>query len=142
MRNEIIRLINDVIDENTDLKIRNAFLEAEEKRRTEICCSEKNEMTALDYKINEYGRKKLAEDILKAYGNQVYVSRDEDTKELKFTTYDAWVKNKIYSNYIPTNMSQEEVENAIESYARKLYEKEKSESLKRFEEKEKEDSDE
>lgn len=139
MRNELITMINNILDENTDLKVRNAFLEAKENERNKDCCNSKADIkgySKLDEKIIEYGKKELADKLLNSYSNQVRVSRDESTKELKFTTFDNWYKDKIYEKYIPKNMSYEEAKELIYPYAVEKYEKEKVEAIKSFEESE------
>jgi hypothetical protein len=142
MRNEIITKINDLFDENTNLRARNAFLEAKENENNKVCISDSETKNSLDKRIIEIGKKTIADTALKKYGNDVYTSRDEETKEIKQTTFEHWLENKLYAKDIPKNMTYEEVKEVIYPYAKELYEKEKAESLKKFEEREKEESDE
>ena len=68
--------------------------------------------------------------------NNVEVHRDEETKELKTTSYEKWLDSKIYKDYIPDNMTRNEVMNIIYDNAIEIYEKEKIQAIQRFEEKE------
>lgn len=136
MRNEIIIKINDLFDENIDLKVRNAYLEAKEKERNEACSCERQEKSKLDFKIIEYGRKHLSEQVLKNWGNDVSVHRDDETNDIKITSFNRWYENKINKSYVPENMSMEEVKELIYPYALEKYEEEKAEAIKKFEEKE------
>lgn len=136
MRNEIINKINDLFDENVNLKVRNAYLEAKENERNEACSCERQEKTKLDFKIIEYGRKHLAKEVLKSWGTDVSVYRDDETNDIKITIFDRWYENKINKSYVPENMSMEEVKELIYPYALEEYEKEKAEAIRKFEEKE------
>ncbi|MDE6284216.1 MAG: hypothetical protein K2M17_00515 [Bacilli bacterium] len=135
MRNEIITKINDLFDENANLKVRNAFLEAKENERNEVCCSEKQGKTKLDIKIIEYGKRALAKAVLSTWRNEGTVYKDENG-EFVFTNYDKWFKDKIVTSEVPNNISMEELKNLIYPYAIEQYEKEKAESMKDLEERE------
>lgn len=136
MRNEIINKINDLFDENVNLKVRNAYLEAKENERNEACSCERQEKSKLNFKIIEYGRKHLTNEVLKSWGNEVSVHRDNETNDLKITSFNRWYENKINKSYVPENMSIEEVKELIYPYALEKYEEEKAEAVKKFEEKE------
>lgn len=136
MRNELITKINDLFDENLTLKARNAFLEAKEEN--EIKCCEKQGKTKLDLKIIEYGKAALAKEVLSTWGNEVRVYRDQDSKEIIITSFEKWFKEKIIVSNVPRNLCIDEVNKLIYAYAIEQYEKEKTESVKKFEESEKE----
>lgn len=139
LRNDLIIAINNIFDENVNLKVRNEYLERyyEENEKPKTCCAkEKKEVCQLDLKIIEYGKKQLANKVIKDWGNEVTVSRDENTNDLITTPYEKWLDRKIYESEIPADMSKTEVKNIIYDYAIKLYEKEKIKSIKKFEEKE------
>lgn len=146
MRNDIINMVNDIFDENVDLKIRNAYLEAKEKEREEsVTCElscEPQEKTKLDIKIIEYGKKALAKETLSTWGNEVSVYRDDDSKEIIITSFDKWLKERIIDSSIPNDLSRAELKELIYPYAVERYEKEKAESMKKFEEKELKESEE
>lgn len=138
-RNDLIVAINNVFDENVNLKVRNEYLEKyyEEQEQSKTCCAKsKTEINPLDLKVIDYGKRQLADKVIKDWGNEVAVSRDEKTNDLKTTPYDKWLDKKIYDSEIPDNMSKTEVKNVIYDYAIKRYENEKVQAIKRFEEKE------
>lgn len=142
VRNEIINKINDLFDENVDLKIRNSFLESKEEQRNKVVDEADSRKTNIDKKIIEYGKRVLAKEILSTWGNEVRVYRDDDSKEIIVTNFDKWFDERIINSNIPNNMSRAEVKELIYPYAVEQYEKEKAESMKRFEEKELKESEE
>lgn len=142
VRNEIINKINDLFDENVDLKIRNSFLESKEEQRNKVVDEADSRKTNIDKKIIEYGKRVLAKEILSTWGNEVRVYRDDDSKEIIVTNFDKWLDERIINSNIPNNMSRAEVKELIYPYAVEQYEKEKAESMKRFEEKELKESEE
>lgn len=134
-RNDLIIAINNLYDENINLKVRNEYLEAkiDEKSRTKMCADKHNELDDLTKKIIEYGKKKLFnETIREGYSSQISVYEDEDTKELKFTTLGNWLKNKMYTYNIPDNFSQEDIKNILCNEIEDLYEKEKEEAIIKY----------
>lgn len=137
-RNDLIIAINNIFDENIDLKVKNEFLEMYKKEKESVKCSveEKTEINQLDLKMIEYGKKQLADKVLKSWGNEVIVNRDEETNKIKTTTYQNWLNKKIYDSEIPNDMSKTEVLNVIYDIALEKYEEEKKEAIKKFEEKE------
>lgn len=63
MRNEIINRINNLFDENVELKVKVESLELREKQRERskiTSVSKDNAMNPLDEKLLEYGRESLA----------------------------------------------------------------------------------
>ena len=138
MRNDLIIAINNIFDENVNLKVRNEYLEKyhEEHEKPKTCCADKRtEVSPIDLKVIAYGKEKLCDEVLKGWNN-VEVHRDEETKELKTTSYEKWLDSKIYKDYIPDNMTRNEVMNIIYDNAIEIYEKEKIQAIQRFEEKE------
>lgn len=138
MRNDLIISINNLFDENANLKARNEYLENyfKEHEKPHKMTGYKSDINPIDLKIIKYGKQQLCEKVLKSWNSNVSVYRDENTKELIVTKYDKWLKDKIYRDYIPEDMSSEEVINAIYDYAMEMYEEEKVKAIKRFEEKE------
>lgn len=138
MRNDLIIAINNIIDENVSLKVRNEYLEKyhkeHEKPKTR-CVDKRTEVSLIDLKVIAYGKEKLCDEVLKSWNN-IEVHRDKETKELKITSYEEWLDKKIYKDYIPDNMTKNEVMNIIYDNAIKIYEEEKIQAIKRFEEKE------
>lgn len=137
-RNDLIIAINNIFDENVDLKVRNEFLERYKKEKESVKCSfeETKGVNQLDLKMIEYGKKQLADKVIKNWGNEVIVNRDEETNKIKTTAYQKWLDKKIYDSEIPNDMSKSEVINVIYDIAVEIYEKEKKEAIKKFEEKE------
>lgn len=137
MRNEIINRINNLFDENVELKVKVESLELREKQREKS--KKDNSMNSLDVKLLEYGRETLAKEVISSWGNEVSVCRNEESKEIKITPYEKWLDQKVAYN-IPTNMSKEDVINIVSTsdYANERYELEKETSIEKFNEREKE----
>ena len=142
MRNEIINRINNLFDENVELKVKVESLELREKQRekskiTQV--SKDNAMNPLDAKLLEYGREALAKEVISKWGNEVSVCRNEESEEIEITPYGKWLDRKVPYN-IPTNMSKEDVINIVSTsdYANERYNQEKKESIEKFNEREKE----
>ena len=110
MRNEIINRINNLFDENVELKVKVESLELREKQREKS--KKDNSMNSLDVKLLEYGRETLAKEVISSWGNEVSVCRNEESKEIKITPYEKWLDQKVAYN-IPTNMSKEDVINIV-----------------------------
>lgn len=142
MRNEIINRINNLFDENVELKVKVESLELREKQRERskiTSVSKDNAMNPLDEKLLEYGREGLAKNVISSWGNEVSVCRDEESKKIKITPYEKWLDQKL-SYDIPANMSKEDVISIVSAsdYANKRYSLEKTESIEKFNEREKE----
>lgn len=142
MRNEIINRINNLFDENVELKVKVESLELREKQRERskiTSVSKDNAMNPLDEKLHEYGRESLAKNVISSWGNEVSVCRDEESKKIKITPYEKWLDQKL-SYDIPANMSKEDVISIVSAsdYANKRYSLEKTESIEKFNEREKE----
>lgn len=142
MRNEIINQINNLFDENVELKVKVESLELREKQRERskiTSVSNDNAMNPLNDKLLEYGRESLAKNVISSWGNEVSVCRDEESKKIKITSYEKWLDKKL-SYDIPANMSKEDVISIVSAsdYANKKYSLEKTESIEKFNEREKE----
>ena len=136
MRNEIITSINNLFDENFNLKVRNEYLEDWKNQRENIvCCSDDIENE--NKKIIEYGKKKLKDQVISSWRNRVVVFRNDETGEIETTEYNKWLELKISDDEIPKNMSAEEVKKYIYDYAIDDYKKEKEKSIEDFKEREK-----
>lgn len=137
MRNEIINIINNLFDENVELKVKVESLELREKQREKS--KKDNSMNSLDVKLLEYGREILAKEVISSWGNEVSVCRNEESEEIVITSYEKWLDRKVSYN-VPTNMSKEDVINIVSTsdYANERYNQEKKESIEKFNEREKE----
>ena len=139
LRNDLIIAINNIFDENVNLKVRNEYLERyyEENEKPKTCCAEKMaEVKPIDLKIIEYGKKQLCEKVIRSWDRGVSVSRNRETNEIETTPYDAWLERKIYDDEIPDDMSKNDVKNIIYNIAIKIYEEEKINAIKKFEDQE------
>lgn len=135
-RNDIIAAINDMFDENAELKTKNKYLEkiCDEHQKTK---SEKEEkINPLDLKIIEYGKEKLIEELFDRWRNDVDVERKEDSNELIITPYEKWLDKKIRHQTLPHNMSAEDVKLALYDCGIETYVLEKEKAINRFKEKE------
>ena len=135
MRNELITKINEIIDENKELKARNDYLEAYKRRSEKACNVATESITETERKLIEIGKKKLLEEILWNC-NEVMAFRNEETKEIETTSYEEWIDKKIMRGYIPNNMSQEEVINALFKELQEKYQEEKTEAIEKLKESE------
>lgn len=139
MRNEIITKINDLFDENIDLKVRNEWLETIKKGQESLAIDASESdfyISELDKKLIDFGKKSLKTNVLRSWGTDVAVKRDETTKELIVQSYEKWIGEMIREDSIPENMSKEEVKNSIYKYSLEDYNKEKAKAIKCFEERE------
>lgn len=137
-RNDIIAAINDMFDENAELKTKNKYLEkiCDEHQKTK---NEKGEkINPLDLKIIEYGKEKLKEELFDKWSNYVDVRRAEDSNELIITPYEEWLDKKIRCQRLPHNMSAEDAKLALYGCGLKTYASEKEKAINRFKEKESE----
>ena len=136
-RNDLIIAINNLYDENVDLKVRNEFLESQlkDKSKTKIIDKDRSKETnEILNKIIEYGKKILFDEVIKnGYGSKIKVWEDEETKELKTTSLNQWLENKIYTYNIPNNMSKEDVEIILHIEILELYDEERANAIKEFE---------
>jgi len=135
-RNDIITSVNNLFDELTTLRLRNEYLE--DKLKTQKQDSINNNLNSIDEntkKIIAYGKKQLLYDALYS-GNYVRVSMDEETHELNISSFNKWVENKLSRSSIPDNMSKEDLINILFDELQEQYEKERTESIAKFEEKE------
>lgn len=135
-RNDIITAINDMFDENAELKTTNKYLEkiCDEHQKTK---SEKEEkINPIDLKILEYGKEKLIEELFITWRNDVDVRRAEDSNELIITPYEEWLYKKIRYQRLPHNMSIEDVKLALYDCGIETYSSEKEKAINKFKEKE------
>lgn len=137
-RNDIITAINDIFDENTELRAKNKYLE----KNCDECQKQKpkkeEKINPLDLKILEYGKEKLMEELFNMWSNDVDVRRKQDSNELIVTPYEEWLDEKIGCQRLPHNMSAEDVKLALYGCSLKTYASEKEEAINRFKEKESE----
>lgn len=138
-RNDIIAAINDMFDENTELKTKNKYLEKifDEHQKTKSEKEEKiNPINPIDLKILEYGKEKLIEELFITWRNDVDVRRAEDSNELIITPYEEWIDKKIRYQRLPNNMSLEDVKLGLYGYIIETYASEKEKAINKFKEKE------
>ena len=137
-RNDLIVAINNLFDENINLKVRNEYLESKNKDREKCSDIVREPLDETTKKVIEYGKQQLFEQVIRGgWSSSIDVYEDEDTKELIITPMKKWVDNKIYQNYIPENMSKEDILNILYDEIEEMYEKEKSEAIKKYQTKKK-----
>ena len=80
-RNDLIIAINNLFDENTNLKARNEYLEIqlEDKSKTKKCVEDKSEQISdLLQKIIDYGKNKLFDEVIKSgYSSTIKVEENK-----------------------------------------------------------------
>lgn len=139
-RNDLIVAINNLFDENTDLKVRNEYLEGENKRNNKTCILDQSpRMSEEDYLLLEYGKEQLREKVISTY-NRVSAWKLEESNEIKTTDFETWVKDKIDTYYIPEMFSKKEIINIFYNELNELYGKEKAEAIKKLEREKDEDN--
>lgn len=136
MRNDLITKINNLFDEVIDLRARNDFLESQ--RRKEMKCvdtaSETTEIkTEQDRKLVDYAKKSLIDKVLRGYTN-MKIKKVNDKYE--FTSFDEWANYRIYSDYIPSQFSKEDIKNILFEKLTEMYESEKAKAINEYEKQE------
>lgn len=140
MRNELITKINDLFDENINLKVRNEYLESQNKNPTIAPAnkeSTKTKLSEIDKKILKYGKSILYENVITHRWVDIEEDNDGNCVCQKF---EKWVKNAIAFYSIPDNFSKEDILNIFHKELEEIYSKKKAEAIQEFEkEKAKED---
>ena len=132
MRNEIINVINNIFDENIDLRIRNEYIENKLDKEN-VCCEttgNKSELTELDIKVLEYGKKTLADDVI-TNGN-ISVNKLENG-DYYCTKFEDWAKDCISTYYMPDSFSKDELVNLFYDELKEKYNKKKADMIKEYE---------
>ena len=137
-RNDIITAINDMFDENSELKAKNKQIEKSCDEHQKTKSEKEGKINPLDLKIIEYGKEKLMEELFKQWSNDVDVRRAEDSDELIITPYEEWLYKKIRYQRLPHNMSIEDVKLALYDCGIETYASEKEKAINNFKEKESE----
>ena len=131
-RNDLIIAINNLFDENTNLKARNEYLEIqlEDKSKTKKCVEDKSEQISdLLQKIIDYGKNKLFDEVIKS-GYSSTIKVEENKKGVYDTTpLDKWLESRMYTYNIPDNMSKEDIKNILCNEIQALYENEKQKAI-------------
>lgn len=135
-RNDIIAAINDMFDENAELKTKNKYLEEICNEHSKTKSKKEEKINPLDLKIIEYGKEKLMEELFNNWSNDVDVRREQDSNELIITPYEEWLDKKTRCQRLPHNMSAEDVKLALYGCSFETYALEKEEAINRFKEKE------
>ena len=128
-RNDLIITINNLFDENTNLKVRNEYLESKlkDKSKTKMCVEDKS-----NQKIIDYGKGKLFDDVIRS-GYSSTISVEENEKgTFETTPLDKWLENKIYTYNIPDNMSKEDIRNILCFEIQELYEHERQKAISEY----------
>lgn len=135
-RNDLIITINNLYDENVNLKVKNEYLESQlkDKERTKMSVEDKSvKIDALLNKLIDYGKNKLFEEVIKSgYSSNIKVE-ESDLKGLYNTTpLDKWLEKKMYTYNIPDNMSKEDIKNILCNEIQALYENEKEKAISEY----------
>ena len=131
-RNELINKINDLFDENVNLRIRNEYLELLQKDNTveEIKVDSKPQLSRLDKKMVEYGKSMLYEKVITHRYVRVEKSNNGDLACEKF---ESWVEDAISKYYIPDSFSKDDIINIFSNELHEIYSKKKAEAIQNFE---------
>lgn len=94
-------------------------------------------LTKIEEFAIEYAKDKLVDEItLFSWNREVKVSKNTETGQLEYTTFERWLEKTINKDRIPKNLSYEELINFLDEKLKSLYVEEKNKALARFEEKE------
>lgn len=94
-------------------------------------------LTKIEEFAIEYAKDKLVDEItLFSWNREVKVSKNTETGQLEYTTFERWLEKTINKDRIPKNLSYEEVINFLDEKLKSLYVEEKNKALAKFEEKE------
>lgn len=135
-RNDLIIAINNLYDENIDLRARNEYLESQlkDKERTKMPSEDKSvKIDTLLNKLIDYGKDKLFDEVIKSgYSSNIKVEESNLEGLYNTTTLDKWLEGKIYTYNIPDNMSKEDIKNILYNEIQALYENEKEEAISKY----------
>jgi len=132
MRNEIINVINNIFDENIDLRIRNEYLESKFNNEN-VCCDKidtKVKLTELEKKVLEYGKKAILDRAITSASISVNKLENGDYYCTKF---EDWAKDCISGYYMPDNFSKDELVNLFYDELKEKYNKKKADMIKEYE---------
>lgn len=132
MRNEIINTINNLFDENIDLKVRNEYLEGKLDKEN-VCCEkvESNvELTELDKKVLKYGKAILLDKVIVPANISV---NKLDNEGYSCTKFEDWSKDSIYTYNMPDNFSKEELINLLNDELHQEYNEKKARKISEYE---------
>src|SRR5690606_9235842 len=137
-KNELITSILDLFDEierlskelERDIYQRN--LENKYRNSPDI----NTRLTKIEEFAIEYAKDKLVDEIIFSWEREVRVSKNTETGQLEYTTFQRWLEKTINKDRIPKNLSYEEIINFLDEKLKSLYVEEKNKALARFEEKE------
>ena len=137
MRNELITKINDLFDENTNLKTRNEFLEviiktSNEKNIKEVTSEKENsKLSDLDKKLVEYAKSELYEKTVRR--PSVSVDGLSTKENVKFQKFENWVNGAIYSYSLPDCFSKDDIKNIFYDELMEMYSEEKAKAINDYE---------
>lgn len=140
MRNKIITEINNIFDENIDLKIRNNYLEElhEEKNTTCEVVVDREELSELNKKIIKYGKDTLLDKVISSAN--ISINKLENGT-LKCTEFKDWAKESISNYHLPDNFSKEDIINILYDELLNKYNEKKARRIKEFEKSKSEEND-
>ena len=134
-RNDLIITINNLFDENTNLKVRNEYLESqlEDKSKTKMCVEDKSiKIDSLLNKLIDYGKDKLFNEVIKSGYSSTISVKENEKGSFETTLLDKWLENKMYTYNIPDNMSKEDIKNILCNEIQALYENEKQKAISEY----------
>ena len=134
-RNDLIITINNLFDENTNLKVRNEYLESQlgDKSKTKMCVEDKSiKIDSLLNKLIDYGKDKLFNEVIKSGYSSTISVKENEKGSFETTLLDKWLENKMYTYNIPDNMSKEDIKNILCNEIQALYENEKQKAISEY----------
>lgn len=93
-------------------------------------------LTKIEKFAIEYAKDKIVDEITFSWEREVRVSKNTETGQLEYTTFQRWLEKAINKDRIPKNLSYEEIINFLDEKLKHLYAEEKNKALARFKEKE------
>ena len=125
----------DLFDENTNLKVRNEYLESQlgDKSKTKMCVEDKSiKIDSLLNKLIDYGKDKLFNEVIKSGYSSTISVKENEKGSFETTLLDKWLENKMYTYNIPDNMSKEDIKNILCNEIQALYENEKQKAISEY----------
>jgi len=133
---ELITSILDLYDEIERLELERDIYQRHLENKYQNSPDTNTRLTKIEEFAIEYAKDKLIKEIIFSWNRKVKVSKNTETGQLRYTTFEYWLENIINKDGIPKNLSYEETINFLDEKLKRLYIEDKNKALASFEEKE------
>lgn len=128
-KTEMVVEVMNIYDENELLK--NRIKELEAMQNEPILAVETKEMSNVEKQIFYLGKKNLIDKCIRSW-KECHAEYD-DNNEIKVTTYEKWLKDKIYNDEIPKNIAWQQFADYFEDDLKAIYDEEKKKAIESLE---------